>query len=144
MGMIQEFKTFVMRGNVMDLAVGVIVGGAFGKITTSLVNDVIMPPIGLLLGGVDFKNMSVIIKKAVEAGTAPDGSAIAAAPAVTINYGMFINTLVDFLIIAFVLFLVIKGLNSLKKQEAAAPAPPAAPPADIVLLTEIRDLLKKR
>ncbi len=143
MGMIQEFKTFVMRGNVVDLAVGVIIGGAFGKITTSMVNDIIMPPIGMLLGGVDFKNMSVTIKKAVEAGTAADGSAIAAAPAVTINYGMFVNTLVDFLIIAFVLFLIIKALNTLKKKETAAPAAPAAPPADVVLLTEIRDLLKK-
>ncbi|MBP7276151.1 MAG: large-conductance mechanosensitive channel protein MscL [Kiritimatiellae bacterium] len=130
--MVQEFKTFVLRGNVVDLAVGVIVGGAFGKITTSLVNDVIMPPIGMLLGGMDFKSMALTIRPATEE-----------VAAVTINYGAFINTLVDFLIIAFVLFMVIKAINSLKRKEEAAPAAPAAPPADVALLTEIRDLLKK-
>lgn len=132
MGLIQEFKTFAMRGNVVDLAVGVIIGGAFGKITTSLVNDVIMPPIGMLMGGMDFKQLKLTVKAATEA-----------APAVTINYGAFINTLVDFTIVAFALFLLIKGMNSLKRKEEAAPAAPAAPPADVVLLTEIRDLLKK-
>ncbi len=129
MGLIKEFREFAMRGNVVDLAVGVIIGGAFGKITTSLVNDVIMPPIGMVLGRVDFKDLKLTLVKASE-GVA----------GVTINYGAFINTLIDFTIVAFALFLVIKAMNTLKKKEAAAPA---APPADVVLLTEIRDLLKK-
>ncbi len=133
MSMLKEFKTFAMKGNVLDMAIGVIIGGAFGKIVTSLVNDVIMPPIGMLLGNVDFKQLSVTLRQASDA-----------APAVTVNYGMFINTIVDFLIIAFVIFAVVKGINSMKKKEEAAPAAPAAPPADVQLLAEIRDLLKKR
>lgn len=132
MSVSSEFKSFVLRGNVVDLAVGVIVGGAFGKITTSLVNDVIMPPIGMLLGGMDFKKFVLTLRPATEETAA-----------VTINYGAFINTLVDFLIIAFVLFMIIKAINRMKKKEEAAPAAPAAPPADVALLTEIRDLLKK-
>lgn len=133
MSMLREFKMFAMKGNVLDMAIGVIIGGAFGKIVTSLVNDVIMPPIGMLLGNVDFKQLSVTLRQASDA-----------APAVTINYGMFINTVVDFLIIAFVIFAVVKGINRMKKKEEAAPAAPATPPADVQLLTEIRDLLKKR
>lgn len=132
MGLIKEFKEFAMRGNVVDLAVGVIIGGAFGKITTSLVNDIIMPPIGMVLGKVDFKDLKLTLIEASEGVNA-----------VTINYGAFINTLIDFTIVAFALFLVIKAMNTMKKKEAAAPAP-AAPPADVVLLTEIRDLLKKK
>jgi large conductance mechanosensitive channel len=129
----REFKTFVMRGNVVDLAVGVVIGGAFGKITASLVNDILMPPLGLLLGGVDFKKLSV----AMPAGAGRDP--------VTINYGAFINTLLDFVIIAFALFLVIKAINAMKRKEAAAPTPASPPPpAEVVLLTEIRDLLKNK
>lgn len=131
---VREFKTFVMRGNVVDLAVGVVIGGAFGKITASLVNDILMPPIGLLLGGVDFKNLSVTLQPAMD-GKDP----------VTINYGAFINTLLDFVIIAFALFMVIKAINAMKRKEAAAPTPATPPPtADVVLLTEIRDLLKQK
>ncbi len=132
MGMMKEFKEFAMRGNVVDLAVGVVIGGAFGKITGSLVNDVIMPPLGMILGKVDFKDLKVTLVEASE-GVA----------GVSINYGAFINTIVDFTIVAFALFLVIKAMNRLKREEKAAPPAPAAPPADVVLLTEIRDLLKK-
>ncbi len=132
MSMIREFREFAMRGNVVDMAVGIIIGGAFGKIVSSLVNDVIMPPIGLLIGGVDFSNLSLTLKDA--AGDIP---------AVTVNYGMFINTVLDFVIIAFAIFMVIKGMNRLKRKQEEAPAAPPAPPKQEVLLTEIRDLLKK-
>jgi large conductance mechanosensitive channel len=134
MSMFKEFKEFAMRGNVMDLAVGIIIGGAFGKIVSSLVSDVIMPPIGVVLGGVDFRNLAITIKDAV-----------GEAPAVVIRYGMFINTIIDFLIIAFAIFLLVKGVNSFnKKKEEAPPAAPPAPPRQEVLLGEIRDLLKAR
>jgi large conductance mechanosensitive channel len=133
MAMMKEFKEFAMRGNVVDLAVGVIIGGAFGKITTSLVNDVIMPPIGMILGKVDFKDLKLTVLQATE-----DSAGI------TINYGAFINTMIDFTIVAFALFLVIKGMNSLKKQEQAAPAAPPAPTATETLLAEIRDTLKAK
>lgn len=139
MSMIKEFKEFAMRGNVVDMAVGVIIGGAFGKITSSLVNDVMMPPLGVLLGGIDFKDKAVTLKQAVV-----DASGAVTSPEVVLKYGVFINTVIDFVIVAFALFLVIKAMNSLKKKEAAAPAAPAAPPADIVLLTEIRDALRKK
>jgi large conductance mechanosensitive channel len=131
MSMMQEFKAFAMRGNVVDLAVGIIIGTAFGKIISSLVTDVIMPPIGVLLGGIDFSGLALTLRDAT-----------ATAPAVLIKYGVFINTIIDFVIVAFAIFLLIKGLNKMKKAEAAAPPPP--PPAQEVLLTEIRDLLKKR
>jgi large conductance mechanosensitive channel len=131
MSIIQEFKAFAMRGNVVDMAVGIIIGGAFGKIVSSFVADVIMPPIGVLLGGVDFSNLSITIKEGAE-GVAP----------VVIKYGAFINTIIDFLIIAFAIFMAIKAMNTLKKKEEA-PATPPPPPADVQLLTEIRDLLKK-
>lgn len=138
MGLIGEFKTFIARGNAIDLAVGVIVGGAFGKIISSLVNDIIMPPVGLALGGVNFSSLKIILKNAsVDAA----GKVI---EAISLNYGSFIQTIIDFLIIAFCIFMVIKAINKMKdlnkKEEAAAPP---VPPADIVLLTEIRDLLKK-
>jgi large conductance mechanosensitive channel len=134
MGMIKEFKEFAMRGNVVDLAVAVVIGGAFGKIITSFVSDVLMPPIGLLLGGVDFADLTAILKAATEE-----------AEAVTINYGVFINTLIDFVIVAFAIFMVIKAINSTKKKEAAAPPPPPpAPTKEETLLTEIRDLLAKK
>lgn len=133
MGMVQEFKSFAMRGNVVDMAVGIIIGGAFGKIISSFVADVIMPPIGLLVGGVDFSNLAITLKEAV-----------GDAAAVTLNYGAFIQSVVDFTIIAFAIFMAIKGMNTLKKKEEAAPAAPPAPPMEEVLLTEIRDLLKQK
>jgi large conductance mechanosensitive channel len=136
MGMIAEFKEFAMKGNVVDLAIGVIIGAAFGKIVSSLVDGVFMPIIGMLSGGVDFSKLSYVLTPAV---IGPDGKETAAA--VAIKYGAFAQTVIDFLIIAAVLFAVIKIMNRLKKAEAAAPAPP--PPAQEVLLTEIRDLLKK-
>ena len=133
MGMMSEFKDFAMRGNVVDMAVGIVVGGAFGKITTSFVNDVLMPPIGLLLGGVDFSDLSIELQ-----------AKTAEAEAVTLNYGMFINTVLDFLIIAFAIFLVIKAMNSMKKKEEEAPKAPPEPSKEEVLLTEIRDALRSR
>jgi large conductance mechanosensitive channel len=138
MGMLKEFKEFAVKGNVIDLAVAVIIGGAFGKIVSSFVNDIVMPPIGLMIGGVDFKNLVVVLKEAVlnDAGEV-------VTEAVTLNYGSFIQNVVDFTIIAFVIFLAVKAINSTKKKEEAAPAPPPAPPKSEVLLEEIRDLLKK-
>ena len=142
--MMKEFKTFAMRGNVLDLAVAVIIGGAFGKIITSFVNDVLMPPIGLLLGGADFGNLKIILKPAVEAVMSGDSVVAPAVAEVAIKYGAFINTILDFLIVAFSIFMVIKAFNSMKKKEAAAPPPaPPAPSKEEVLLTEIRDILKE-
>ena len=132
MSLMSEFKEFAMRGNVVDMAVGIVIGAAFGKIVSSFVGDVLMPPIGLMLGGVDFSDLAVTLRDAV-----------GAAPAVVLSYGKFIQTIIDFTIIAFAIFLVIKAMNSMKKKEEAAPAP-AAPPPQEVLLTEIRDLLKNR
>jgi large conductance mechanosensitive channel len=137
MGMIKEFKEFAMKGNVVDLAVGVIIGGAFGKIVGSLVDDIIMPPIGYLTGGVDFSKLKIVIKAADEANKVAE---------VAIKYGNFINILIQFIIIAFCIFLIIKSINTLKAKEEAAPAPPAAPtePSSTdKLLMEIRDSLKK-
>ena len=137
MSMVKEFREFIARGNVIDLAVGVIIGGAFGKIVSSLVDDVVMPPIGLLTGGIDFSDMKLILKPGDEAAKIPE---------VAIQYGVFINTLIQFIIVAFVIFLMVKLVNSLRRQEAAAPAP-AAPPAPTPtesLLVEIRDLLKTK
>jgi large conductance mechanosensitive channel len=133
MGMVQEFKTFAMRGNVVDMAVGIIIGGAFGKIVSSLVADVMMPPIGLLIGGVNFANLAVTIKEAT-----------ADAAAVTLNYGRFVQTVVDFMIVAFAIFLVVKGMNALKKKEESAPAAPPPPTKEESLLAEIRDILKRK
>ncbi|MCB2218710.1 large-conductance mechanosensitive channel protein MscL [Desulfofustis glycolicus] len=133
MGMMQEFKTFAMRGNVIDMAVGIVIGGAFGKIVSSFVADVIMPPLGLIIGGVNFSNLAITIKEAV-GDTA----------AITINYGNFIQTVFDFVIIAFAIFMVIKTMNSLKQKEEEAPAEPPAPSKEEVLLTEIRDALQKK
>lgn len=132
MGMIKEFKDFAVKGNVVDMAVGIIIGAAFGRIVSSFVADVIMPPIGVLLGGVDFSSLIITVKQAV-----------GDVPAVVISYGKFIQTLIDFIIIAFVIFMVIKGINSRKKKEEEAPKAPPAPPAQELLLAEIRDLLKK-
>ena len=133
MGMINEFKAFAVKGNVVDMAVGIIVGAAFGKIVSSFVGDVIMPPIGVLLGGVDFTNLVFTVKEAT-------GSA----PAVVISYGKFIQTIIDFTVIAFAIFMAVKGINSLKKKEEAAPSSPRAPSREEMLLAEIRDLLKER
>lgn len=138
-----EFKEFVSRGNVLDMAVGVVIGGAFGKIVSSVVNDILMPPIGLLLGGVDFTDLKVVLQpeKVDELGDV-------VTPLVTLNYGSFIQTIVDFLIIAFAIFTMIKGINKLKRmaepEEPKAPEAPAPKPDDVVLLEEIRDLLKKQ
>ena len=132
MKIVNEFKAFAMRGNVVDMAVGIIIGVAFGKIVSSFVSDVIMPPIGLLVGGIDFSNLSITLKAATES-----------APAILLQYGIFINSIIDFVIIAWTIFMVIKAMNSLKKKEDAKPAAPQKPSDDIVLLTEIRDLLKK-
>lgn len=132
--MLKEFKDFAMRGNVVDLAVAVVIGGAFGRIVTSVVSDIIMPPIGMLLGGVDFTELKIVLKVATEE-----------VEAVSINYGAFINTLIDFIIIAFAIFMVIKGINATKrKKPAPPPPPPPAPSKEEVLLTEIRDLLAKK
>jgi large conductance mechanosensitive channel len=133
MGMLQEFKEFAIKGNVIDLAVGVIVGAAFGKIVSSFVADVVMPPIGVMVGGVDFSKLAVTLKEKV-----------GDVPAVTLNYGVFLQTIVDFTIIAFVIFMVIKMINSLKRAEAAAPEAPHAPTKEELLLTEIRDLLRSK
>jgi len=132
MSMMSEFKSFAMRGNVMDMAVGIVIGAAFGKIVSSFVNDVLMPPIGMLMGGVDFSGLSVVLQEAV-----------GEVAAVTLNYGAFIQTIVDFLIIAFAIFMVVKAMNRMKKKEEAAPAAPAKLSAEVELLTEIRDALKK-
>ena len=141
MSMIKEFKEFAMRGNVVDMAVGIIIGGAFGKIISSLVSDIIMPPIGFLLGGVNFTDLKLVIKDAFL------NSAGVEVPAVSINYGSFIQVTIDFLIIAFAIFMMIKAMNSMKKKEEAAPAtppPPQEPTNEEKLLGEIRDLLKKK
>jgi len=136
--MIKEFKAFAMRGNVVDMAVGIVIGGAFGKIIASFVSDVLMPPIGLLLGGVSFTDLKMTLQEAVL-----DIDGVETVAAVSINYGSFIQTMVDFIIIAFAIFMVVKAMNSMKKKEEAAPAAPPAPSKEEVLLGEIRDLLKK-
>lgn len=132
MKLLDEFKKFAIKGNVMDMAVGVIIGAAFGKIVTSFVNDVIMPPIGILIGGVKFSELKLVLKEAV-----------GETPAITLNYGNFLQVTFDFLIIALSIFLAVKMLNAAKKKEEAQPAAPPAPTKEEVLLTEIRDLLKK-
>jgi len=137
--MFQEFKDFAMRGNVVDLAVGFILGGAFSTIVKSLVDDILMPPLGLLLGGVDFTNLYI----SLSGGEYESLAAAQEAGAATINYGLFINNIIAFVILAFALFLIIKGMNKMQKKAEEAPAEPAAPPREQVLLEEIRDLLKK-
>ena len=139
--MLEEFKKFVMRGNVIDMAVGIIIGAAFGKIVDSLVKDLIMPPIGLLLGKADFANLFVVLREGATAAPYVSLEAAQKAGAVTFNYGIFINTCIGFLIVAFAVFMLIRAVN--RMQGATPPAPPAATPEDIVLLREIRDALKK-
>lgn len=137
MGIVKEFRDFAIKGNMLDMAVGIIIGAAFGKVVSSLVNDILMPPLGLLIGGLDFSAFKATLKAA---GVNEAGEAISA---VTLNYGMFINVIIDFLIVALAIFLVIKAMNRLKKKEEAKPAEPPAPTKQEVLLGEIRDLLKK-
>jgi large conductance mechanosensitive channel len=136
---IKEFKDFIQRGNVVDLAVGVVIGGAFGKIVASFVEDVLMPPIGLALGGVDFSNFFINLSGKEFASVA----AAKAAGAPTLNYGLFLNNIINFLIVAFAIFLVVKAVNQMQKPAAVPPPPPPGPTKDQQLLTEIRDLLKK-
>jgi len=133
MSMVKEFKEFIMRGNVIDLAVGIVIGAAFGKVVSSLVADIIMPPLGLLIGGVNFTELKVVL-----------GPPLSGGEPVTLNYGNFIQVMFDFVIVAFAIFLVVKMVNRLKRKQAEAPAVPPAPTKDQVLLTEIRDLLKAR
>ena len=139
--MLKEFREFAVRGNVVDMAVGIIIGAAFGKIVESLVKDVIMPPVGLMLGKVDFSNLFVVMREGAQAGPYLSVEAAQKAGAVTFNYGMFINTVISFVIVAFAVFLLIRAINRLKAAEQAKPT--AAPPEEIVLLREIRDSLKK-
>jgi large conductance mechanosensitive channel len=131
MSMMKEFKEFAMKGNVVDLAVGIIIGAAFGKIVSSLVGDIVMPPLGLLIGGVDFSNLAITLKEAS-----------AGSPAVLLKYGAFIQVLFDFLIVALAIFMVVKAMNALQKKKDAVPTAPPKPPVQETLLTEIRDLLK--
>lgn len=138
--MLKEFKDFVMRGNVVELAIGIVIGVAFGKIVASFVADVLMPPIGLLLGGVDFSTLFISLSRQ----SFPTLAAAKAAGAATINYGLFINVVIDFVIVAFAVFLLIKGINRLRRTEAAKPAPPPGPTPEQKLLTEIRDAIKAR
>ncbi|MBB5019765.1 large conductance mechanosensitive channel [Chitinivorax tropicus] len=144
--MFKEFKEFAMRGNVIDLAVGVVIGGAFGKIVDSLVKDIIMPPIGLILGKVDFSNLFITLKEGSKvAGPYETLDAAQKAGAVTLNVGVFANVLVSFIIVAFAIFLLIKGINKMRREEAApAPAEPPPTPEEVLLLREIRDSLKKQ
>ena len=137
--MLQEFKKFAMRGNVVDMAVGIIIGAAFGKIVSSLVSDIIMPPIGMIMGNVDFSQLFINISGGEYATLA----AAKEAGAATINYGAFINTVLDFVIVAFAIFMVIRGMNNLKQKEEEKPAEPAKPSEEVLLLQEIRDALKK-
>ena len=137
MGMMSEFKEFAMRGNVVDLAVGVVIGAAFGKIVTALVDNVIMPPIGLLVGGVDFSDLAITLKAAsVDAA----GEVV---PAVEIGVGLFLNALIQFVIVAFAIFMMVKAINRLNRKPEPEPEAPAAPPEDVLLLREIRDALKR-
>jgi large conductance mechanosensitive channel len=139
MGFIQEFKTFAMRGNVMDMAVGIIIGAAFGKIVSSFVGDIMMPPLGLATGGIDFSEQKLILRHAV-----PPAEGVAAVPEVSVNYGMFLNATINFIIVAFAVFLLVKGMNRLKRKEQVAPPAPQAPTKEQVLLTEIRDALRNQ
>jgi large conductance mechanosensitive channel len=133
MKLADEFKAFAMKGNVVDMAVGIIIGAAFGRIVTSIVGDIIMPPLGLLIGGVNFTDLKIVLKSAVDATH----------PAVTWNYGNFLQVTFDFLIVAFAVFMVIKAINAANRKKAVAPPPPPEPTKEVVLLSEIRDLLKK-
>lgn len=140
MSLISEFKQFAMRGNVVDMAIGIIIGAAFGKIVSSLVADILMPPIGKLMGNVDFSSLFIVLG----AGTYPSLAAAKAAGVATLNYGIFINAIIDFIIVAFSIFMLLKGMNSMRRKEETKIAPPPAPSAEEKLLAEIRDLLKHK
>jgi large conductance mechanosensitive channel len=142
--MLKEFKEFAVKGNMLDMAVGIIIGAAFGTIVQSLVNDMIMPPIGLVLGGVDFTDLFLTLREGTVSGPYATLAEATEAGAVTINYGVFVNAVISFLIVGFSVFLLVRSFNKLKAKEEAAPAAPAAPTAEETLLTEIRDLLKAR
>ena len=141
--MLKEFREFAVKGNVVDMAVGIIIGAAFGKIVESLVKDLIMPPIGLALGKVDFANLFVVLKEGATTGPYLTVETAQKAGAVTFNYGVFINTCLSFLIVAFAVFLLVRAINRMRREEEAKPAEPPAPPEEVVLLREIRDSLKK-
>lgn len=140
--MLKEFKLFALKGNMLDMAVGIVIGGAFGTIISSLVNDVIMPPIGLMLGGIDFAQLFILLQEGETVGPYLTLDAAKEAGAVTLNYGLFINAITSFIIVAFSVFMLVRQYNRLKAQEEAAPKPPPEPPKEETLLTEIRDLLK--
>ncbi len=142
--MFKEFKEFAIKGNVLDMAVGIIIGAAFATIVSSFVADILMPPIGLLVGNVDFSDLFLVLKGGAVAGPYLNLAQAKEAGAVTLNYGAFLSRVLSFLIVAFSVFLVVRGFNRLKKQDAAAPAPPPPPSPEAMLLTEIRDLLKSR
>ncbi len=142
--MLKEFREFAMRGNVVDMAVGIIIGAAFGTIVQSLVNDVIMPLIGLVLGNVDFSNLFLVMKEGTPQGPYPALSDAAKAGAVTINYGKFLNTIISFLIVAFAVFILVKNINKLRQENVTAPPPPPGPSNEEKLLTEIRDILRNK
>ena len=141
--MLKEFREFAVRGNVVDMAVGIIIGAAFGKIVDSLVKDVIMPPIGLLLGKVDFANLFVVLKQGAQAGPYLRVEGAQKAGAVTFNYGVFVNTVISFVIVAFAVFLLVRAINEMRRKEEQKPAEPAATPEEITLLREIRDAVRK-
>ena len=144
MKLLKEFKAFIMKGNVLDLAVAVIIAGAFKAVVTSFVNDVLMPPIGMLLGGVDFSDFKLVLKEAVPAVMRGEDVVTPAIAQVSINYGAWVNTVIDFVIIGFAIFMIIKAYNKTQKKKEEAPAPPPAPTKEEVLLTEIRDILKEK
>jgi len=142
--MLKEFKEFAAKGNMLDMAVGIVIGAAFATIITSLVNDIVMPPIGMALGGVDFAEFFKVLQQGDPAGPYATLAAAKEAGAVTMNWGIFINALISFIIVAFALFMVIKGFNKMKAEEEAAPEAPPEPSAEETLLTEIRDLMKTK
>lgn len=141
--MLKEFRDFALKGNVVDMAVGIVIGGAFGAIVASLVSDIVMPLVGLITGGVDFSERFIVLREGAQAGPYATVAAAKAAGAVTLNFGLFLNLIVNFAIVAFALFMVVKAMNAARRQKEAAP-PPAAPTKEEVLLTEIRDLLQRR
>lgn len=143
MSILKEFKEFAVKGNMIDMAVGIIIGGAFGTIVSSLVDDIFMPVIGLILGGVDFSNLFIVLSNPTGVAV-PSLAAAQAAGVATLNIGLFINAVVKFTIVAFALFMLVKGINMLRREKAAEPEAPAAPPREEILLTEIRDILKSK
>ena len=140
----EEFKQFAVKGNIFDMSVGIVIGGAFTPIVKSFVDDILMPPIGMLLGGVDFTDLFIVLKEGMQAGPYATLEAAKAAGAVTMNIGLFINSVISFLIVGWAVFLLVKGVAQMKKKEEEKPAAPAAPPEDVVLLREIRDALKSK